>query len=66
MIIIIFKVVRNVENFVCHFCCIFIYQAKKSTDHFNTKNIYMYKSPCIIKNADNFVTACHFINNVLI
>ena len=32
-----FKVVWNVENFVCHFCYIFIYQANKSTDHFNTK-----------------------------
>ena len=25
------KVVRNVENFVCYFCYIFIYQANKST-----------------------------------
>ena len=36
-----FKVVRNVENFVCHFCYIFIYHSNKSTDHFNTKNIYI-------------------------
>ena len=58
------KVVRNVENFVCHFCYIFIYQANKFTDHLNTKNIYLTMHNK--KNTDNFVTTCHFVNNVLV
>ena len=38
------KVVRNVENFGCHFCYAFICQANKSTDYFNTKKYIPHRA----------------------